>query len=164
LHEKFDHLKRTHQEEKKKVEDKKKELEEELNNFQKKKAAAQLLQSQAQQAGSQQTKKDKDKKNEKRAVPGKLGLNHNLAIVKAQPLPAGTANSSPFLSQHHTSSLPVGLQMGLGLMSVLLLLPNGVGEFEAMSSAPSGRYPSPAAQFLVSQVWHLWSSFLMASV
>ncbi|KAK2519983.1 Sept11 [Columba guinea] len=62
LHEKFDHLKRTHQEEKKKVEDKKKELEEELNNFQKKKAAAQLLQSQAQQAGSQQTKKDKDKK------------------------------------------------------------------------------------------------------
>ncbi|RLV96769.1 hypothetical protein DV515_00012549 [Chloebia gouldiae] len=63
LHEKFDHLKRTHQEEKKKVEDKKKELEEELNNFQKKKAAAQLLQSQAQQAGSQQTKKDKDKKN-----------------------------------------------------------------------------------------------------
>ncbi|XP_040980027.1 septin-11 isoform X8 [Aquila chrysaetos chrysaetos] len=65
LHEKFDHLKRTHQEEKKKVEDKKKELEEELNNFQKKKAAAQLLQSQAQQAGSQQTKKDKDKKNSK---------------------------------------------------------------------------------------------------
>ncbi|KAH0615781.1 hypothetical protein JD844_026258 [Phrynosoma platyrhinos] len=63
LHEKFDHLKRTHQEEKKKVEDKKKELEEELNNFQKKKAAAQLLQSQGQQAGSQQTKKDKDKKN-----------------------------------------------------------------------------------------------------
>ncbi|XP_055652978.1 septin-11 isoform X1 [Falco peregrinus] len=63
LHEKFDHLKRTHQEEKKKVEDKKKELEEELNSFQKKKAAAQLLQSQAQQAGSQQTKKDKDKKN-----------------------------------------------------------------------------------------------------
>ncbi|KAG6932000.1 septin 11, partial [Chelydra serpentina] len=63
LHEKFDHLKRTHQEEKKKVDDKKKELEEELSNFQKKKAAAQLLQSQAQQAGSQQTKKDKDKKN-----------------------------------------------------------------------------------------------------
>ncbi|KAL7982161.1 hypothetical protein Chor_001218 [Crotalus horridus] len=62
LHEKFDHLKRTHQEEKKKVEDKKKELEEELNNFQKKKAAAQLLQSQGQQAGSQPTKKDKDKK------------------------------------------------------------------------------------------------------
>ncbi|XP_053260319.1 septin-11 isoform X3 [Podarcis muralis] len=63
LHEKFDHLKRTHQEEKKKVDDKKKELEEELGNFQKKKAAAQLLQSQGQQAGSQQTKKDKDKKN-----------------------------------------------------------------------------------------------------
>ncbi|XP_058048986.1 septin-11 isoform X2 [Ahaetulla prasina] len=62
LHEKFDHLKRTHQEEKKKVEDKKKELEEELNNFQKKKAAAQLLQSQGQQASSQTTKKDKDKK------------------------------------------------------------------------------------------------------
>uniref|UniRef100_A0A8C0VKZ0 Septin 11 n=1 Tax=Cyanistes caeruleus TaxID=156563 RepID=A0A8C0VKZ0_CYACU len=70
LHEKFDHLKRTHQEEKKKVEDKKKELEEELNNFQKKKAAAQLLQSQAQQAGSQQTKKDKDKKN----IVGETGL------------------------------------------------------------------------------------------
>ncbi|KAF2977616.1 hypothetical protein EK904_010721, partial [Melospiza melodia maxima] len=70
LHEKFDHLKRTHQEEKKKVEDKKKELEEELNNFQKKKAAAQLLQSQAQQAGSQQTKKDKDKK--------KVGRGHDL--------------------------------------------------------------------------------------
>ncbi|XP_023409106.1 septin-11 isoform X2 [Loxodonta africana] len=63
LHEKFDLLKRTHQEEKKKVEDKKKELEEEVNNFQKKKAAAQLLQSQAQQSGAQQTKKDKDKKN-----------------------------------------------------------------------------------------------------
>ncbi|EHH53694.1 Septin-11 [Macaca fascicularis] len=62
LHEKFDLLKRTHQEEKKKVEDKKKELEEEVNNFQKKKAAAQLLQSQAQQSGAQQTKKDKDKK------------------------------------------------------------------------------------------------------
>nr|XP_040148198.1 septin-11 isoform X2 [Ictidomys tridecemlineatus]XP_040148199.1 septin-11 isoform X2 [Ictidomys tridecemlineatus] len=63
LHEKFDLLKRTHQEEKKKVEDKKKELEDEVNNFQKKKAAAQLLQSQAQQSGAQQTKKDKDKKN-----------------------------------------------------------------------------------------------------
>lgn len=62
LHEKFDLLKRTHQEEKKKVEDKKKELEEEVSNFQKKKAAAQLLQSQAQQSGAQQTKKDKDKK------------------------------------------------------------------------------------------------------
>lgn len=62
LHEKFDLLKRTHQEEKKKVEDKKKELEEEVNTFQKKKAAAQLLQSQAQQSGAQQTKKDKDKK------------------------------------------------------------------------------------------------------
>lgn len=62
LHEKFDLLKRTHQEEKKKVEDKKKELEEEVNNFQKKKAAAQLLQTQAQQSGAQPTKKDKDKK------------------------------------------------------------------------------------------------------
>lgn len=62
LHEKFDLLKRTHQEEKKKVEDKKKELEEEVNSFQKKKAAAQLLQSQAQQSGAQPTKKDKDKK------------------------------------------------------------------------------------------------------
>lgn len=62
LHEKFDLLKRTHQEEKKKVEDKKKELEEEVNSFQKKKAAAQLIQSQAQQSGAQQTKKDKDKK------------------------------------------------------------------------------------------------------
>lgn len=62
LHEKFDLLKRTHQEEKKKVEDKKKELEEEVSNFQKKKTAAQLLQSQTQQAGAQQTKKDKDKK------------------------------------------------------------------------------------------------------
>lgn len=63
LHEKFDLLKRTHQEEKKKVEDKKKDLEEEVSNFQKKKAAAQLLQAQAQQSGAQQTKKDKDKKN-----------------------------------------------------------------------------------------------------
>ncbi|KAG8454266.1 hypothetical protein GDO86_000781 [Hymenochirus boettgeri] len=63
LHEKFDLLKRTHQEEKKKLEDKKKEIEDEVNMFQKKKAATQLLQSQAQQAGSQQTKKDKDKKN-----------------------------------------------------------------------------------------------------
>lgn len=37
-------------------------------------------------------------------------------------------------------------------------------EFAALSCAPSGRYPSPAAQFLVSQVWHLWSSFLVASM
>uniref|UniRef100_V9KB54 Septin n=1 Tax=Callorhinchus milii TaxID=7868 RepID=V9KB54_CALMI len=63
LHEKFDHLKKTHQDEKKKVDDKKKDLEEELNAFNKKKAAAQLLQSQAQQAASQTSKKDKDKKN-----------------------------------------------------------------------------------------------------
>ncbi|XP_053559388.1 septin-11 isoform X3 [Bombina bombina] len=63
LHEKFDLLKRTHQEEKKKVDDKKKEIEDEVSMFQKKKAATQLLQSQAQQAGTQQTKKDKDKKN-----------------------------------------------------------------------------------------------------
>ncbi|TRZ18695.1 hypothetical protein HGM15179_008448 [Zosterops borbonicus] len=83
LHEKFDHLKRTHQEEKKKVEDKKKELEEELNNFQKKKAAAQLLQSQAQQAGSQQTKKDKDKKNFQSNVPGLAIRGH--ACPKAVP-------------------------------------------------------------------------------
>uniref|UniRef100_A0A5F9CT31 Septin 11 n=1 Tax=Oryctolagus cuniculus TaxID=9986 RepID=A0A5F9CT31_RABIT len=80
LHEKFDLLKRTHQEEKKKVEDKKKELEEEVSAFQKKKAAAQLLQSQAQQSGAQQTKKDKDKK--KRVWTGNLCIYHSCQDIK----------------------------------------------------------------------------------
>lgn len=63
LHEKFDRLKKLHQDEKKKLEDKKKSLDDELNGFKQKKTAAELLQSQAQQAGSSATlKKDKERK------------------------------------------------------------------------------------------------------
>lgn len=56
LHEKFEQLKRMHQEEKKKVEDKRGYLEEEMNAFNKRKAAAETL------SLSQPVKKDKDKK------------------------------------------------------------------------------------------------------
>lgn len=63
LHEKFEHLKRVHQEEKRKVEDKRRELEEETNAFNRRKAAVEALQSQALHATSQQPlRKDKDKK------------------------------------------------------------------------------------------------------
>ena len=65
LHEKFEHLKRLHQEEKRKVEEKRRELEEEeeTNAFNRRKAAVEALQSQALHATSQQPlKKDKDKK------------------------------------------------------------------------------------------------------
>ncbi|KAJ6667963.1 hypothetical protein lerEdw1_016284 [Lerista edwardsae] len=63
LHEKFEHLKRIHQEEKKKVEEKRRELEEEMNAFNRRKVAVETLQSQSLQATSQQPlKKDKDKK------------------------------------------------------------------------------------------------------
>ena len=46
LHEKFEHLKRLHQEEKRKVEEKRRELEEETNAFNRRKAAVEALQSQ----------------------------------------------------------------------------------------------------------------------
>ena len=69
LHEKFEHLKRLHQEEKRtveekrKVEEKRRELEEETNAFNRRKAAVEALQSQALHATSQQPlRKDKDKK------------------------------------------------------------------------------------------------------
>lgn len=63
LHEKFDRLKKLHQDEKKKLEDKKKALDDELNTFKQKKTAAELLQSQAQQAGGSTTlKRDKERK------------------------------------------------------------------------------------------------------
>lgn len=63
LHEKFEHLKRIHQEEKRKVEEKRRELEEEMNAFNRRKVAVETLQSQSLQATSQQPlKKDKDKK------------------------------------------------------------------------------------------------------
>lgn len=63
LHEKFEHLKRVHQEEKRKVEEKRRELEEETNAFNRRKAAVEALQSQALHATSQQPlRKDKDKK------------------------------------------------------------------------------------------------------
>lgn len=63
LHEKFDRLKKLHQDEKKKVEDKKKSLDDEVNAFKQRKTAAELLQSQAQQAGGSQTlKRDKERK------------------------------------------------------------------------------------------------------
>ncbi|KTG38668.1 hypothetical protein cypCar_00003886 [Cyprinus carpio] len=57
LHEKFEQLKRMHQEEKKKVEEKRRELEEEMNAFNRRKVAAETL------SLSQPLKKDKDKKN-----------------------------------------------------------------------------------------------------
>lgn len=63
LHEKFEHLKRVHQEEKRKVEEKRRELEEETNAFNRRKAAVEALQSQALHATLQQPlRKDKDKK------------------------------------------------------------------------------------------------------
>lgn len=63
LHEKFDRLKKLHQDEKKKLEDKKKSLDDEVNAFKQRKTAAELLQSQGSQAGGSQTlKRDKEKK------------------------------------------------------------------------------------------------------
>lgn len=63
LHEKFDRLKKLHQDEKKKLEEKKKSLDDEVNMFKQKKTAAELLQNQAQQAGGSTTlKRDKEKK------------------------------------------------------------------------------------------------------
>lgn len=63
LHEKFEHLKRVHQEEKRKVEEKRRELEEETNAFNRRKAAVEALQSQALHTTLQQPlRKDKDKK------------------------------------------------------------------------------------------------------
>ncbi|KAG9329405.1 hypothetical protein JZ751_005382 [Albula glossodonta] len=63
LHEKFERLKKLHQEEKKKLEDKKKALEDELNNFKQRKTATELLQSQSLQAGGSTTlKKEKERK------------------------------------------------------------------------------------------------------
>lgn len=44
LHEKFEHLKRIHQEEKRKVEEKRRELEEEMNTFNRRKVAVETLQ------------------------------------------------------------------------------------------------------------------------
>ncbi|XP_078403756.1 septin-6 isoform X3 [Cetorhinus maximus] len=64
LHDKFDRLKKLHQDEKKKLEDKKKSLDDEINAYKQRKTAAELLQSQAQQSGSQQTlKREKERKN-----------------------------------------------------------------------------------------------------
>ncbi|XP_016523192.1 septin-6-like [Poecilia formosa] len=64
LHEKFDRLKKLHQDEKKKLEEKKKTLDDEVNTFKQKKTAAELLQNQAQQAGGSTTlKRDKERKN-----------------------------------------------------------------------------------------------------
>ncbi len=63
LHDKFDRLKKLHQDEKKKLEDKKKSLDDELNGFKQKKTAAELLHAQTLQAGSSSTlKKDKERK------------------------------------------------------------------------------------------------------
>ena len=56
LHDKFEQLKRMHQEEKRKVEEKRRDLEEEMNAFNRKKVAAETL------SLSQPLKKDKDKK------------------------------------------------------------------------------------------------------
>lgn len=62
LHERFEQLKRMHQEEKKTLEEKRRELEEEMNAFNRRKVAAETLMGQALQGGSQPFKKDKDKK------------------------------------------------------------------------------------------------------
>ena len=63
LHEKFDRLKKLHQDEKKKLEDKRKSLDDELNMFKQKKTAAELLLNQAQQAGGSTTlKREKERK------------------------------------------------------------------------------------------------------
>ena len=56
LHDKFEQLKRMHQEEKRKVEEKRRDLEEEMNAFNRRKVAAETL------SLSQPLKKDKDKK------------------------------------------------------------------------------------------------------
>lgn len=56
LHDKFEQLKRMHQEEKRKVEEKRRDLEEEMNTFNRKKVAAETF------SLSQPLKKDKDKK------------------------------------------------------------------------------------------------------
>lgn len=56
LHDKFEQLKKLHQEEKRKVEEKRRDLEEEMNAFNRRKVAAETL------SLSQPLKKDKDKK------------------------------------------------------------------------------------------------------
>ncbi|KAF3841092.1 hypothetical protein F7725_006954, partial [Dissostichus mawsoni] len=67
LHDKFEQLKRMHQEEKRKVEEKRRDLEEEMNGFNRKKVAAETL------SLSQPLKKDKDKKNVTHQQVGKYG-------------------------------------------------------------------------------------------
>lgn len=59
LHERFEMLKRTHQEEKRNLEEKRRDLEEEMNTFNRRKVAAETLQS---LQGSSALKKDKEKK------------------------------------------------------------------------------------------------------
>ena len=56
LHDKFEQLKRLHQEEKRKVEEKRRDLEEEMNAHNRKKVAAETL------ALAQPLKKDKDRR------------------------------------------------------------------------------------------------------
>lgn len=59
LHDRFEMLKRTHQEEKRNLEEKRRDLEEEMNTFNRRKVAAETLQS---LQGSSGLKKDKEKK------------------------------------------------------------------------------------------------------
>lgn len=56
LHDKFEQLKRMHQEEKRKVEEKRRDLEEEMNAFNRKKVAVETL------SLAQPMKKEKDRK------------------------------------------------------------------------------------------------------
>ncbi|XP_072899685.1 septin 10 isoform X1 [Hemitrygon akajei] len=64
LQDKFEHLKKIHQDERKKLDEKKSLLDEEMNIFSKRKAAAEFLQGQAFQTTPQMNlKKDKDRKN-----------------------------------------------------------------------------------------------------
>ncbi|XP_076021064.1 septin-8-A-like isoform X1 [Genypterus blacodes] len=63
LHDRFEQLKRLHQDEKRNLEEKKRELEEEMNAFNRRKVAAETLMGHGLQGCSQQPfKKDKDKK------------------------------------------------------------------------------------------------------
>ncbi|MBN3293080.1 SEP10 protein, partial [Polypterus senegalus] len=65
LQNKFEHLKRLHQEERMKLDEKKKLLEDEINAFNKRKSAAELLQAQAfSSSSSMNIKRDKDRKND----------------------------------------------------------------------------------------------------
>ena len=61
LHERFEQLKRMHQEEKRNLEEKRSDLEEDMNDFNRRKVAAETLMGQSLQGSSQPFRKDKKK-------------------------------------------------------------------------------------------------------